>query len=185
MHRDDFLSKLARYVPFDARDNAQRVRIEAFVREHPGCFDSTFEPGHLTGSAWLLDSTGTRVLLTHHRKLDKWIQLGGHADGHADLLAVALREAREESGIAAIRPVSKEIFDLDVHDYPATPVEAQHEHFDIRFLLQVEGDDEYSVSDESHDLAWFTYDELAAMNLDEAVRRMAEKWRRLRHARSG
>ena len=180
MHRDDFLSKLARYVPLDARDDAQRGKIEAFVREHPGCFESTFEPGHLTGSAWLLDSTGSRVLLTHHRKLDKWIQLGGHADGEHDLLDVALREAREESGIVDIRPVSDEIFDLDVHDYPATATEGEHEHFDIRFLLQVHAGDAYVVSDESHALAWFTYDELAAMNLDEAVRRMAEKWRKWR-----
>ncbi|HKQ48720.1 MAG TPA: NUDIX hydrolase [Phycisphaerae bacterium] len=185
MHRDDFLSKLARYSPLDARDEAQRGRIEAFVREHPGCFDSTFEPGHLTGSAWLLDSAGQRVLLTHHRKLDKWIQLGGHADGDPDLLAVALREAQEESGITDIRPVSEEIFDLDVHDYPATATEGEHEHFDIRFLLKVHGKDEYAVSDESHDLAWFTYEALAPMDLDEAVRRMAEKWRRLRIPTSG
>jgi 8-oxo-dGTP pyrophosphatase MutT (NUDIX family) len=184
MHRNEFLSKLARYVPVDDRDNAQRRRIEEFVREHPDCFDSTFEPGHLTGSAWLLDSTGSRVLLTHHRKLDKWIQLGGHADGDPDLLAVAIREAREESGIAEIRPVTDEIFDLDVHDYPATTTEGRHEHFDIRFLLQVEGNDGYAVSDESHALAWFTFDELASMDLDDAVRRMAEKWRRWRGPRS-
>lgn len=185
MHREQFLAKLARYSPLDHRDDDQRRRIEVFVREHRGCFDSTFAPGHLTGSAWLLDSAGTRVLLTHHRKLHKWIQLGGHADGDPDLLAVALREAREESGIADIRPVSEEIFDLDVHDYPATATEGAHEHFDIRFLLKVHGKDDYAVSDESHDLAWFTYEALAAMDLDDAVRRMAEKWQRLRISASG
>ncbi len=171
---------LSRYQPADPRDEAQRRKIEAFVREHPHCFESTFEPGHLTGSAWLVDTTGQRVLLTHHRKLDKWIQLGGHADGHPDLLAVALREAREESGLQDIVPVSEDIFDLDVHRYPATATEGEHEHFDVRFLLQARGHDQFAVSDESHDLAWFTYEQLMGMDLDDAVRRMGEKWRRWR-----
>lgn len=181
MHRVDFLAKLARYRPLDERDEEQRRKIEAFVREHPECFESAYAPGHLTGSAWLLDSSGQRVLLTHHRKLDKWIQLGGHADGHSDLLAVAMREAREESGIDDIAAVSEEIFDLDVHQYPATATEAEHLHFDIRFLLQVRGDDRFAVSDESHALAWFTLEQLAEMDLDDAVQRMGEKWRTMRH----
>jgi 8-oxo-dGTP pyrophosphatase MutT (NUDIX family) len=119
------------------------------------------------------------VLLTHHRKLGRWIQLGGHADGEADLLAVAVREAREESGIADIRPVHEEIFDLDVHLNPAHGHVGPHTHFDVRFLLQTCGDDRFAVSDESHALAWFTYEELAALELDDAVRRMALKWKRL------
>jgi 8-oxo-dGTP pyrophosphatase MutT (NUDIX family) len=180
MHPDQFLAMLARYVPIDEHDEAQRRQIEAFVRRHPDCFERSCVPGHLTGSAWLLDSAGQRVLLTHHRKLDRWIQLGGHADGQADLLAVALREAREESGIADIRPVSGEIFDLDVHEIPARPDEPAHLHFDIRFLLQVHGDNQFSVSDESHDLAWFTPDELILLDVDEAVRRMCRKWQMLR-----
>lgn len=184
MHRNDFLAKLSRYRPADQRDEAQRRKIQEFVRAHPLCFESTFEPGHLTGSAWLLDAAGRRVLLTHHRKLDKWIQLGGHADGDSNLLAVALREAREESGIKDIVPVSEEIFDLDVHRYPATAAEREHLHFDIRFLLQVRGDDRFAISDESHALAWFTLEELPAMDLDDAVRRMSEKWRRWRLTKS-
>src|SRR4051794_7952145 len=96
MDRSDVLERLARYVPLDERDDAQRRTIEAFVRQYAECFHRSLAIGHLTGSAWLLDTTGGRVLLTHHRKLDRWIQLGGHADGDPDLLGVALREAREE-----------------------------------------------------------------------------------------
>ena len=179
MNRSDLLTKLARYSAIDARDDAQRRAVADFVRDHPDCFQPDHVPGHITGSAWLLDPAGTRVLLTHHRKLGRWIQLGGHADGDADVLAVAIREAREESGIRSIRPVSEEIFDLDVHLFPGGATEAAHQHYDIRFLLQVEGDHTFAVSDESHALAWFTAAELASMELDEAVARMCRKWRNL------
>src|SRR5206468_1554493 len=136
------------------------------------CFDSAFPAGHVTGSAWLLDSTGQRVLLTHHRKLGRWIQLGGHADGNPDVLAVAVREAKEESGMDAIETVSNDIFDLGVHQTPGHDGMLAHYHFDIRFLLRSTGDGRFVVSDESHALAWFTAEELAGIDLDEAVRRM-------------
>ena len=81
-----------------------------FVRAHPDCLARTCAPGHLTGSAWIVSPDRRRTLLTHHRKLGKWLQLGGHADGDADLLAVALREAREESGLRGLRVVDASLF---------------------------------------------------------------------------
>ena len=184
MHRDHLLALLSRYVPIDARDDEQRRRIESFVREQSSCFERSLACGHLTGSAWLLDAAGRRVLLTHHRKLNRWLQLGGHADGDPDLLAVALREAQEESGIADIRAVSADIFDLDIHPIPQARATPAHLHYDIRFLLQTCGSDAFVVSDESHALGWFTPAELANLELDEAVRRMCTKWQRLRVRRS-
>jgi 8-oxo-dGTP pyrophosphatase MutT (NUDIX family) len=183
LHREDLLFKLARYVPLDERDDVQRRKIEDFVRQHPECFERSLALGHLTGSAWLVDASGDRVLLTHHRKLHKWLQLGGHADGDPDLLAVALREAREESGIADIVPVMGEIFDLDIHPIPQIAGEPLHDHYDIRFLLQVHGPDDFVVSDESHALAWFTPADLITVELDEAVLRMCVKWQKWRQAR--
>lgn len=182
--RDILLAKLARYAPIDADDAAACREIAEFARTHERCFDSTYSPGHITGSAWLLDATGARVLLTHHRRLGRWIQLGGHADGDPDPLAVALREAREESGIDGIEPISTEIFDLSIHDTPGHDGLAAHKHYDIRFLLRAGGDGRYVVSDESHALGWFTFEELAALDIDDAVRRMSIKWRRLYESES-
>lgn len=176
MHRQGILAKLESYKPFDDQDAARCQQIIDFVRKTPACFENSSTTGHLTGAAWLLDPSGNRVLLTHHRKLDKWVQLGGHADGDSDLLAVAIREAQEESGIAEIHAVSAEIFDLDIHLSPANCGEPRHRHFDIRFLLRVAGDPEYCVSHESNDLGWFTAGELETLELDAAVRRMANKW---------
>ena len=179
MDRTDLLNKLARYRPIDESDDAQRRAAQDFVHREPDCFARSCPVGHVTGSAWLLDSTGRRVLLTLHRKLGKWIQLGGHCDGDADVLAVAIREAQEESGIVEIRAINEEIFDLDVHLNPAAAGESGHLHYDIRFLLQVTGGGAFAVSDESHALAWFTADELRNLELDASVQRMCRKWERL------
>ncbi len=176
MHRKDLLNKLAEYELSDDHDRQSRRRIEAFVREHPDCFERSLTVGHVTGSAWLVDQSGQRVLLTHHKKLGRWLQLGGHADGCSDVLEVALREAREESGIETIRPISERIFDLDVHWIPERHDEPGHYHHDVRFLLKVDGEEEFRVSDESHALRWFGVDEFSILETDESVMRMHGKW---------
>ena len=135
MHRRLLLDKLSRYVPFEAHDRESARRLKEFVEKSALCFERDhFEPGHVTGSAWLVDPDGGSVLLTHHRKLGSWFQLGGHSDGDPDTLRVALREATEESGIEGIVPVSQEIFDIDVHEIPANSREPTHLHFDVRFF---------------------------------------------------
>ena len=85
-----------------------------FLHSAPEVFERSHPPGHFTGSAWLVSADGTRVLLMHHRKLDRWLQPGGHADGDTDLARVALREAQEETGVADLR-VEGDIFDIDRH----------------------------------------------------------------------
>jgi 8-oxo-dGTP pyrophosphatase MutT (NUDIX family) len=178
MHRRALLDKLARHVPFDAAEADALARITTFIGRYPNCFDRSLAVGHITGSAWLIDPPGTHVLLTHHRKLGKWLQLGGHADGNPDVLAVAIREAQEESGIDEIQPVSGEVFDVDVHEIPARDAEARHFHYDIRFLLRAGVGAEFRVSEESHELAWVAVGEVASIETDDSVRRMCEKWRR-------
>ncbi len=132
--------------------------------------------GHLTASAWLVDASGRRVLLTHHRKLGMWLQLGGHADGDDDMVAVALREAEEESGIPglSIRP---DIFDIDRHWIPEHKGVPPHWHYDVRYVVRAGQDEAFVVSDESHALAWR---DIAALRddgaADPSLRRMAAKW---------
>lgn len=148
-----------------------------FIAAHSDCLWRTCLAGHLTASAWVVDPARTRVLLTHHRKLDLWIQLGGHADGEADLLAAALREVREESGLTRVRAVSGEIFDVDRHRIPARKTEPEHWHFDVRFLIEADPAESVVVSDESHDLAWVALADVARLNAEESVARMVRKTR--------
>ena len=147
-----------------------------FARAHADCLVRSCVPGHLTGSAWLVDRTGGRVLLTHHRKLNKWLQLGGHADGDGDLARVALREAEEESGLNDL-VVEPAIFDLDRHMIPARGSEPAHWHYDVRFVVRATASEEFVVTHESHALAWREIAEIVVdSSVDESLRRMACKW---------
>ena len=178
MHRRDIQKKLAHYQPTDDSEIASHKRIIDFVNAQPHCFERTLKIGHITGSAWLIDESKNRVLLTHHRKLNKWLQLGGHCDGDPDVMAVAMREAKEESGIEKIEPVTTDIFDLDVHPIPVRGNEPAHDHYDIRFLLRVTGDANFTITEESHELAWLTPTEIAKMTVGRSITRMCEKWQR-------
>ena len=130
--------------------------------------------GHFTASAWLVDCAGARLLMTHHRKLDRWLQLGGHADGDRDLAAVALREAEEESGLSDL-VVLPEIFDLDRHWIPERKGVPGHWHCDVRYVVWAGKDEQFVVSEESHDLAWREISYLAT-DADASMSRMASKW---------
>ena len=133
--------------------------------------------GHFTASAWLVDRAGTRVLLTHHRKLGLWLQLGGHADGETDFATVAMAEAREESGLADLALEGEGIFDLDRHWIPEHKGVPPHWHYDVRFVVRATGDEAFVVSDESHALAWRGIASLVDdEGADASLRRMARKW---------
>ncbi len=153
-------------------------RFGEFVLREPGCFERATMEGHITASAWVVDQRRTHTLLTHHRKLNKWLQLGGHADGNHDLVSVALTEAREESGIDAVELLLPVIFDLDVHVIPARMADPEHLHYDVRYAVMA-GHTRHVVSEESHDLAWVRVEKINHYTTEESMLRMARKWNAL------
>ncbi len=155
---------------------ATAVLFQNFLASSADVFERHHPPGHFTGSAWLVSGDGQRVLLTHHRKLGRWLQLGGHADGDGDLARVALREAEEESGLVGLT-VEPEIFDLDRHQIPARGDEPAHWHYDVRYVVRAGANETFVVSEESLALAWRRIDALMAdPDTDASLRRMATKW---------
>jgi len=174
------LAELEAYRAVDEPEAAQAGRLAGFVRAHADCFERGLSIGHITASAWVVDENGSLALLTHHRKLGRWLQLGGHADGEDDVRRVALREAREESGLSTIRFAQPGIYDLDVHAIPAHGAEPAHEHFDVRFAFFADPAEPLTVSDESHELAWLPIVALSGDGVDESVRRLARKTPTLR-----
>ncbi len=150
-------------------------RLIQFVRSHADCFSRKCQAGHVTSSAWLFDTERKRVLLTHHKKLDIWVQLGGHMEGESFVLESALREAREESGIEGIRACSEALFDIDIHEIPQRGQNAAHLHYDCRFAFQTETSDAFQLTEESHELRWVEVGKVKALTDEASVLRMVEK----------
>jgi 8-oxo-dGTP pyrophosphatase MutT (NUDIX family) len=147
--------------------------LERLAAADPGAWDRAPALGHFTGSALVLSADGERTLLCHHRKLDRWLQPGGHADGERDLRAVALREAQEETGLPGLS-VAPSILDLDRHWIPERGTEPGHWHYDARFLVRAGPDEAFAVSAESNALAWWPLTRvLADPAIDPSLQRMA------------
>lgn len=175
MHRS-LVELLHAYMPSDAEEKVYKERMLEFIKKHANCFERSLTVGHFTGSAWLLDQDKSHVLLMHHTKLDKWMQLGGHCDGDSDVLAVALKEAQEESGINSIISVSQNIFDIDIHAIPASGNNQEHYHYDVRFLLQVNGSGAFVQNRESKELRWISTDRKELPTNSRSIVRMFDKW---------
>ncbi|GMQ30361.1 NUDIX hydrolase [Algoriphagus confluentis] len=132
--------------------------------------------GHFTASAWIVNKKRTHTLLTLHRKLGRWLQLGGHADGNENLIEVAMKEAQEESGLRSLRLVDSTIFDLDKHIILERPHVPEHFHFDVRYLLEADIQEPLQISEESISLAWIAFDSVVDMiGYNPSILRMLEK----------
>lgn len=175
MNRQYLLQLLKEYLP-TTEEIASRDKIVEFVKNNENCFERSLLTGHITASAWLLNTKGDKALLTHHRKLDDWFQLGGHCDGDWDVLGVAIKEAQEESGIQSIVPVMTSIFDIDVHKIPSNSKEPEHYHYDVRFLLKALENDNIVCSHESKELRWVSKDATTFPTQQRSVLRMFKKW---------
>jgi 8-oxo-dGTP pyrophosphatase MutT (NUDIX family) len=187
MHRQELLN-LLRHHKTRFMDEAAYVRrsIE-FVLQHEDCFHRQLWPAHVTGSSWVVNPQRSKVLMLHHKKHDQWFQPGGHADGHADILAVALRETSEESGLNPkhIKLLDNAVFDVDIHGIPAMHGEPAHEHIDVRFLLEINDSLEIPGNDESHQVIWVPLNQVSRYNNNRSSYRMVEKTRQMPSAQNG
>ncbi|MBX2970870.1 MAG: NUDIX hydrolase [Cyclobacteriaceae bacterium] len=140
------------------------------------CYQRDHLPGHITGSAWIVDETISHVVMLHHGKLNKWLQPGGHADGDENIFRVALREAEEETGITTVNLVQHGIFDLDIHPIPEHKNFPEHLHFDVRFIFTASGKQPLTCSDESHELKWVPLKEVELLtDHSTSISRMVQK----------
>ena len=182
MHRQELLNLLHEYRTAFMEEAAYLQRSIGFVQQHEDCFYRELWPAHVTGSSWVVNRQRSHALMLHHKKHDQWFQPGGHADGQADILAVALRETSEESGLdpGQINLLNNAIFDIDIHAIPAMHGEPAHEHIDIRFLVEIDSGLPIPGNDESHQVIWVPLQEVSCYNNNRSTYRMVEKTRRLR-----
>jgi 8-oxo-dGTP pyrophosphatase MutT (NUDIX family) len=175
MHRDPLLGLIDKYKQKHPNEREMIGKFREFVGSNSDCFERSLKIGHITGAALITDAGRTRVLLTHHAKLNIWLQPGGHADGQPDVFQVALREVVEETGLKQITPVHEEIFDLDVHLIPARKNDPDHYHYDVRFLMTADMNHNLIISHESHDLAWVPLSNISNYTSEPSIHRMIQK----------
>lgn len=175
MIRKHLLELLNNYTPTNEEMLFKKTMIK-FIADHENCFERSLLVGHITGSSWLLNKEKTHALMMHHAKLDQWFQLGGHCDGNPDVMAVALQEAQEESGISTIMPISNHIFDIDIHLIPENSKEKAHYHYDICFLLAVTSNEQITQNNESKELRWISKNINELPTSNSSVVRKFNKW---------
>ncbi len=171
----DALAVLESADPTTEEETKALAFIRSFVSDYIQYWSRQTEAGHLTGSAWITNRDKTKAVLLHHKKLDIWVQPGGHIDDSDEsLLAAAKREAQEETGIDSLVLVSDQVFDVDVHKIPARKTESEHWHLDVRFWFIAE-DETLIMSEESNQLQWLTAEQIRQKTDEESVLRMVRK----------
>lgn len=178
--RDIFITGLKNYQPATGEDDTCVDRFLELLQSERCFYRDYFEPGHITGSALLLNQAGDQILMNHHKSLNMWLNFGGHCDGEEDVLAVAIRETMEESGITAIKPVTSDIIDIDIHEIPANDKKGEpaHCHYDIRYIMQMTGEQDAVISNESLALKWMTFDDaIKSSPNDKTLERFINKAR--------
>lgn len=179
MIKDELIKLLIGYKSSYREEEEYKLQMLDFLYNNDVFLGKGNSKGHLTGSAWIVNRDRTMVLLTHHRKLNKWLQLGGHTEENENVLETALREAKEESGLSNIICLSENIFDIDVHIIPERKAEKEHFHYDIRFIFEANSEDKLLVSSESKALKWVTLEEIRNFSQSPSILRMAEKTKKL------
>jgi ADP-ribose pyrophosphatase YjhB (NUDIX family) len=177
--REQLMELLHRHQPTDPYEESMRQRMIEFVSRNAECLSQSLREGHITASAWVVDAAKTRVLLTWHKKLNRWLQLGGHVNTGETVLKAARREACEESGLRSVLPLSAEIFDIDIHSIPARGDEPAHLHYDVRFLFVADAAEPLVASEESNRVAWIQLAELESASAEPSLLRMRAKTARL------
>jgi len=184
LEQEILLAELDIYRGVDVAEEAHRKFIRKHVASTPQWWHRDTMPGHVTASSFVVTPDFQWMLLHHHRKLDRWLQFGGHDDGEQHPAKAVLRELAEESGLQDFsfygNPV---IFDLDVHTIPARASMPEHKHLDVRYLFVATIEQELQpAAGESRILRWTRLEDSAALLMDAGGHRVCRKLEQLRRS---
>lgn len=173
MSREDVIRKIGEYEPANEQETEDKALMLSWLEHNDDAFSRENAIAHVTVSGWVVNKDRSKVLMVYHNIYDSWSWLGGHADGETDLLSVAVKEVKEESGLAEVHPVSEDIMSLEVltvdgHEKKGRYV-TSHLHMNVTFLLEADSESVLSIkADENSDVAWFTP--------EEALEKSTEPW---------
>lgn len=173
MSREDVIRKIGEYEPANEQETEDKALMLSWLEHNDDAFSRENAIAHVTVSGWVVNKDRSKVLMVYHNIYDSWSWLGGHADGETDLLSVAVKEVKEESGLAEVHPVSEDIMSLEVltvdgHEKKGRYV-SSHLHMNVTFLLEADSESALSIkADENSNVAWFTP--------EEALGKSTEPW---------
>jgi len=166
-------SQIEKYCPFNEQEQQDKLRILHFLKNNPDAFERSNMCAHMTASAWVINPEATKVLMVYHKLYDSWSWTGGHADGERDMLALAIREVQEETGVQNVRPVTEDIYSLEVLTVDGHVKRGEyvssHLHMNVTYLLMADERETLHIcEDENSGVAWFS--------LEDALKASTEPW---------
>ena len=166
-------SQIEKYCPFNEQEQQDKLRILHFLKNNPDAFERSNMCAHMTASAWVINPEATKVLMVYHKLYDSWSWTGGHADGERDMLALAVREVQEETGVQNVRPVTEDIYSLEVLTVDGHVKRGEyissHLHMNVTYLLMADESETLHIcEDENSGVAWFS--------LEDALKASTEPW---------
>ena len=173
MNRLELINQIKKYKTFNEQEEKDKYLLLEWIMDHEDAFSRENKIAHITASGWVVNKDRSKVLMVYHNIYDSWSWIGGHADGETDLLATAIREVREETGVKNVCPVTDEIFSIEIltvdgHTKNGNYV-SSHLHLNVTYLLEADSGETVSIkADENSGVAWFTP--------EEALKKSTEPW---------
>lgn len=173
MNRLGLIHQIKKYKTFNEQEEKDKYLFLEWIMDHEDAFSRENKIAHITASGWVVNKDRSKVLMVYHNIYDSWSWIGGHADGETDLLATAIREVREETGVKNVCPVTEEIFSIEIltvdgHTKNGNYV-SSHLHLNVTYLLEADSGETVSIkADENSGVAWFTP--------EEALKKSTEPW---------
>jgi len=172
----NIINNLNNYQCYDELEKTHINFVLNFIKNHKSNIGRENNYGHLTASAWIINKDKTKVLLIEHKKLNRWLQPGGHVENSDNsLFDAAYREAKEETNLKSITPLSKDVFDIDVHLIPGRKKEKEHYHLDVRYCFFANEKEILKLSSEVKNVKWFLLSEFTKIENESSITRMIKK----------
>lgn len=176
----NFKKQLEQYKPYNAQEKKDQEIMLRYMDTFDNLFNRENEFAHFTASAWLVNEEHTKVLMAYHNIYNSWSWVGGHADGDTDLLQVALKEAKEETGLTNVKPMSAEIYAIEILGVPAHEKNgkhvATHVHLNVTYLLEASESDLTRIKpDENSDIGWFELERCVEVSTEPEMKVVYKK----------
>lgn len=172
---DKLKEDIEKFIPYNEQEEVDKRIMLSYINDFDNILTRENEYGHFTSSAFVLNKERTKTLMIYHKIYNSWAWVGGHSDGNSDLLAVAIKEAKEEAGIKNVKPISKEIYSLEIinvngHEKRGKYV-GTHVHLNVTYLLEADENEETHIKeDENSGVKWVPIDEILSVTSEEWVR---------------